>query len=72
MTWMRALAAPAHTKGGGLGVGAVPIAFESIEIDCLPGNPFGIPTREYSGLTVDLDDEPGRPTAPRSTASSLS
>jgi dienelactone hydrolase len=36
--------------------------FESIEIDSSPGNPFGIPTRAHSVLTVDLVDEPGHPT----------
>jgi len=37
-------------------------AFEGIEIDSSPGNPFGIPTRAHSVLTVDLVDEPGHPT----------
>jgi dienelactone hydrolase len=37
-------------------------AFEGIEIDSSPGNPFGIPTRAHSVLTVELVDEPGHPT----------
>jgi dienelactone hydrolase len=37
-------------------------AFESVEIDSSPGNPFGIPTRAHAVLTVDLVDEPGHPT----------
>jgi hypothetical protein len=37
-------------------------AFEGIEIDSSPGNPFGIPTRAHAVLTVDLVDEPGHPT----------
>jgi len=37
-------------------------AFESIEIDSSPGNPFGIPTRAHAVLTIDLVDEPGHPT----------
>lgn len=36
--------------------------FEAIEIDSSPGNPFGIPTRAHSVLTVDLVNEPGHPT----------
>jgi len=36
--------------------------FEGIEIDSSPGNPFGIPARAHSVLTVDLVDEPGHPT----------
>lgn len=37
-------------------------AFEGIEIDSSPGNPFGIPTRSHAVLTIDLVDEPGHPT----------
>ena len=37
-------------------------AFEGIEIDSSPGNPFGIPTRAHAVLTVDLVDQPGHPT----------
>lgn len=37
-------------------------AFDGIEIDSSPGNPFGIPTRAHAVLTVDLVDEPGHPT----------
>jgi dienelactone hydrolase len=37
-------------------------AFEGIEIDSSPGNPYGIPTRAHAVLTVDLVDEPGHPT----------
>jgi dienelactone hydrolase len=37
-------------------------AFEDIEIDSSPGNPFAIPTRAHAVLTVDLVDEPGHPT----------
>jgi dienelactone hydrolase len=37
-------------------------AFESIEIDSSPGNPFAIPTRAHAVLTVDLVDRPGHPT----------
>jgi hypothetical protein len=37
-------------------------AFEAIEIDSSPGNPFAIPTRAHAVLTVDLVDEPGHPT----------
>lgn len=37
-------------------------AFDGIEIDSSPGNPFGIPTRAHSVLTVDLVDEAGHPT----------
>jgi dienelactone hydrolase len=36
-------------------------AFEGIEIDSSPGNPFGIPPRAHAVLTVDLVDEPGHP-----------
>ncbi len=36
--------------------------FEAIEIDSGPGNPWGIPRRAHSVLTVDLVDEPGHPT----------
>ncbi|HUL25366.1 MAG TPA: dienelactone hydrolase family protein [Streptosporangiaceae bacterium] len=37
-------------------------AFEGIEIDSSPGNPYGISKRAHSVLTVDLVDEPGHPT----------
>jgi dienelactone hydrolase len=37
-------------------------AFEGIEIDSSPGNPFGIPARAHAVLTVDLVDRPGHPT----------
>jgi dienelactone hydrolase len=37
-------------------------AFEAIEVDSSPGNPYGIPTRAHAVLTVDLVDEPGHPT----------
>jgi dienelactone hydrolase len=37
-------------------------AFEDIEIDSSPGNPFAIPARAHAVLTVDLVDEPGHPT----------
>lgn len=37
-------------------------AFEGIEIDSAPGNPFAIPARAHAVLTVDLVDEPGHPT----------
>jgi dienelactone hydrolase len=37
-------------------------AFEAIEIDSSPGNPFGIPTRAHAVLTIDLVDEHGHPT----------
>jgi dienelactone hydrolase len=37
-------------------------AFECIEIDSSPGNPFGIRSRAHSVLTVDLVDRPGHPT----------
>jgi dienelactone hydrolase len=37
-------------------------AFEGIEIDSSPANPFEIPTRAHSVLTIDLVDEPGHPT----------
>jgi dienelactone hydrolase len=37
-------------------------AFEGIEIDSSPGNPFGIGKRAHSVLTIDLVDEPGHPT----------
>jgi len=37
-------------------------AFESIEIDSSPGNPYGIPPRAHAVLTVDLVDRPGHPT----------
>jgi dienelactone hydrolase len=37
-------------------------AFEGIEIDSSPGNPYGIKKTAHSVLTVDLVDEPGHPT----------
>jgi dienelactone hydrolase len=37
-------------------------AFEGIEVDSSPGNPWDIPTRAHAVLTVDLVDEPGHPT----------
>jgi dienelactone hydrolase len=37
-------------------------AFEGIEIDSSPGNPFAIPTRAHAVLTIDLVDELGHPT----------
>jgi dienelactone hydrolase len=37
-------------------------AFEAIEVDSSPGNPYGIPTRAHAVLTVDLVDEAGHPT----------
>ena len=37
-------------------------AFEAIEVDSSPGNPYGIPPGAHSVLTVDLVDEPGHPT----------
>jgi dienelactone hydrolase len=37
-------------------------AFEGIEIDSSPGNPYGIGKRAHSVLTVGLVDEPGHPT----------
>lgn len=37
-------------------------AFEAIEVDSSPGNPFGIAARAHSVLTIDLIDEPGHPT----------
>jgi dienelactone hydrolase len=37
-------------------------AFEAIEVDSSPGNPYGIPARAHAVLTVDLVDEPGHPT----------
>jgi dienelactone hydrolase len=37
-------------------------AFEGIEIDSAPGNPYGIPPRAHAVLTVELVDEPGHPT----------
>jgi len=42
--------------------GALGEAFEGIEIDSAPGNPYGIPARAHSVLTVDLVDQPGHPT----------
>jgi len=40
----------------------MPYAFECIEIDSSPGNPFGIRSRAHSVLTVDLVDRQGHPT----------
>jgi dienelactone hydrolase len=37
-------------------------AFEAIEVDSSPGNPYGIPARAHAVLTVDLVDAPGHPT----------
>jgi dienelactone hydrolase len=37
-------------------------AFEDIEIDSSPGNPFKIPTKAHAVLTVDLVDRHGHPT----------
>jgi dienelactone hydrolase len=37
-------------------------AFEAIEVDSSPGNPYGIPQRAHAVLTVDLVDAPGHPT----------
>jgi dienelactone hydrolase len=37
-------------------------AFEAVEIDSSPGNPYGISQRAHSVLTLDLVDEPGHPT----------
>jgi dienelactone hydrolase len=37
-------------------------AFEGIEVDSSPGNPYKIPTRAHAVLTVELVDEPGHPT----------
>ena len=37
-------------------------AFEGIEIDSSPGNPFAIPSNAHAVLTVDLVDESGHPT----------
>lgn len=37
-------------------------AFERIEIDSSPGNPFAIATGAHAVLTVDLVDRPGHPT----------
>jgi hypothetical protein len=37
-------------------------AFEAIEVDSSPANPYGIPSRAHAVLTVDLVDEPGHPT----------
>jgi len=36
--------------------------FESIEIDSSPGNPYGIPAKAHSVLTLDLVDQEGHPT----------
>ncbi len=37
-------------------------AFEGIEIDSSPGNPYGIRKSAHSVLTIELVDEPGHPT----------
>jgi dienelactone hydrolase len=37
-------------------------AFEEIQIDSSPGNPFGISARAHAVLTVELVDEPRHPT----------
>ncbi|HEX6869983.1 MAG TPA: dienelactone hydrolase family protein [Micromonosporaceae bacterium] len=37
-------------------------AFEGVEIDSSPGNPYRVPARAHAVLTVDLVDEPGHPT----------
>ena len=37
-------------------------AFEGIEIDSSPGNPYGIPARAHSVLAIVFVDEPGHPT----------
>ncbi|OLB79294.1 MAG: dienelactone hydrolase [Actinobacteria bacterium 13_2_20CM_2_71_6] len=37
-------------------------AFLAVEIDSSPGNPYGIPEKAHSVLTLDLVDEPGHPT----------
>ncbi len=37
--------------------------FEGIEIDSSPGNPYDIPPKAHSVLTMDLVDEPGHPTS---------
>lgn len=37
-------------------------AFEGIEIDSSPGNPYGIPSSAHAVLTVELADRPGHPT----------
>jgi dienelactone hydrolase len=37
-------------------------AFESIEIDSMPGNPHGIPRKAHSVVTTDLVDATGHPT----------
>jgi hypothetical protein len=37
-------------------------AFEGIEIDSSPGNPYGIPAQAHSVLAIDFVDEPGHPT----------
>jgi dienelactone hydrolase len=37
-------------------------AFEAIEIDSSPGNPYGIPKSAHSVVTTDLVDEAGHPT----------
>jgi dienelactone hydrolase len=37
-------------------------AFEGIEIDSSPGNPYGIPRSAHSVVTKDLVDEAGHPT----------
>lgn len=37
-------------------------AFEAVEIDSSPGNPFGISSSAHAVLTIELVDEPGHPT----------
>jgi dienelactone hydrolase len=37
-------------------------AFEDIQIDSSPGNPYGIPVQAHAVLTVELVDEAGHPT----------
>ena len=37
-------------------------AFEGIEIDSSPGNPYRIPARARSVLAIDFVDEAGHPT----------
>ena len=37
-------------------------AFEAVEVDSSPGNPYDIPGRAHAVLTVDLVDAPGHPT----------
>lgn len=38
------------------------LAFEAIEIDSSPGNPYGIPKSAHSVVTRDLIDQEGHPT----------